>query len=271
MTLPIIGVKDRWQLSPDHDLQTAVWLLAKPAKVAEGDSLIINLGSAPVASVRISITPFASGDPLQSGIGEPLRNALAQSARLRSKADRNLLNATHLFSTAWDEAAFAKVQSLWTDLRECRGGRAWTMITEAREPLTTRVLPRGNWQDDSGEIVEPATPHFLPPPPEAKNRRLTRLDLARWLVSRDNPLTARTLVNRLWKEFFGQGLAPVLADLGAQGEAPSHPDLLDWLEVEFMERGWGLKHIVKLVVTSATYSQTANRQLELTDLEPHNS
>ncbi len=270
MTLPIIGVKDRWQLSPEHDLQTAVWLLAKPVLVSEGDALIINLGSAPVASVRVFVTPFASGDPLQSGIGEPLRNALAQSARLRSKADRDLLNATYLFSTAWDEAAFARVQSLRTDLRECRGGRAWTMITEAREPLTTRVLPRGNWQDDSGEIVEPATPHFLPPPSGAEGRRLTRLDLARWLVSSDNPLTARTMVNRLWKEFFGAGLSPVLDDLGAQGEAPSHPELLDWLAVEFMERGWDVKHIVKLMVTSATYRQSANQRLELKDLDPNN-
>ena len=88
-------------------------------------------------------------------------------------------------------------------------------------------------------------------------RRATRLDLARWLTSRENPLTARVFVNRLWKLFFGQGLSRTLEDLGSQGEWPTHPELLDWLAVEFMESGWDVKHVVRTLVTSATYRQSS--------------
>ena len=92
-----------------------------------------------------------------------------------------------------------------------------------------RILPRGNWLDETGEVVSPACPQFLPPARRRRGRRATRLDLARWLTSRDNPLTARVFVNRLWKLFFGQGLSRTLEDLGSQGEWPTHPELLDWL------------------------------------------
>ena len=145
------------------------------------------------------------------------------AAPTRSKAQRELVNQTFLLSTAWEGEAFAEVQKLLAEVRECREGRAFSMVTESREPMLTRVLPRGDWQDESGEIVEPATPHFLAQPARFDRPRLTRLDLARWLVSRDNPLTARTVVNRYWKEFFGRGLSAVVDDLGAQSEPPSHP------------------------------------------------
>lgn len=134
---------------------------------------------------------------------------------------------------------------------------------------TVRILPRGNWQDESGEIVKPALPHYLPRP-NIEGRELTRLDLARWLVSRENPLTARTVMNRLWKQFFGTGLSRVLDDLGAQGEPPIHPELLDWLAVEFMDSGWNVKHMVRLLVTSATYRQSSNASPELLTKDPDN-
>ena len=101
------------------------------------------------------------------------------------------------------------------------------------EPAQTRILPRGNWMDESAPIVEPAIPRFLGAL-DTKGERATRLDLANWLVARDNPLTARTFVNRTWREFFGTGLSKVLDDLGSQGEWPTHPELLDWLAAEFM-------------------------------------
>ncbi len=268
MSQPIIGVTGRWQISTGHDSQTAVWVLAKPVRVSEGDRLIVNLGNANLASAQISVTPFADADPLQAGGGETLAKALAKKSP--SKALRELVNQTFLLSTAWDGDALAKVQKLLADVRECREGRAFTMVVESREPMVTRVLPRGNWQDESGEIVEPATPHFLAQPLKYESRRLTRLDLARWLVSRDNPLTARTVVNRYWKEFFGRGLSTVVDDLGAQGEPPSHPELLDWLAVEFMDTGWNTKHLVKLMVMSSTYRQSSNQRLDLKDIDPAN-
>jgi hypothetical protein len=134
---------------------------------------------------------------------------------------------------------------------------------------TVRILPRGNWMDESGEVMKPALPHFLPQP-EIEGRELTRLDLARWLVSRENPLTARTVMNRLWKHFFGTGLSKVLDDLGAQGEPPPNPALLDWLAVEFMDSGWDIKHMVRLMVTSQTYRQVSTASPELLTADPDN-
>jgi hypothetical protein len=117
-------------------------------------------------------------------------------------------------------------------------------------------LPRGNWLDETGPIVEPAVPACLPQPPEAGTRRLTRLDLARWLVRPDHPQVARTYVNRLWKLFFGKGLTPALDDLGVQGGWPSHPELLDWLAAEFIESGYSTRHVVRLIVLSNAYQQS---------------
>lgn len=145
-----------------------------------------------------------------------------------------------------------------------------TLITKATEPLPVRILPRGNWQDQSGELTPPATPHFLPGPRPTEGQRLTRLDLARWITSKENPLTSRTIMNRMWKQFFGNALSAVVDDLGAQGEPPSHPELLDWLAAEFQESGWNVKHMVRLIVTSATYRQHSSQRQELQVIDPNN-
>ncbi|MEE2948048.1 MAG: PSD1 and planctomycete cytochrome C domain-containing protein [Verrucomicrobiota bacterium] len=130
-----------------------------------------------------------------------------------------------------------------------------TMVTGRIQPRLIRIFPRGNWMDDSGEIVAPAVPNFLP----AINAsgRANRLHLARWLTAADNPLTARVFVNRLWYLFFGSGLARSLDDTGSRGQWPTHPVLLDWLAVEFVESGWDIKHIVRLIVTSSAYRQSS--------------
>ena len=134
---------------------------------------------------------------------------------------------------------------------------------------TVRILPRGNWMDESGEIVKAALPHFLPQP-KIEGREPTRLDLAQWLVSRDNPLAARTVMNRMWKQFFGTGLSKVLDDLGAQGEPPANPALLDWLACEFRDSGWDVKHMVRTIVTSRTYRQVSTPTKELVAADPYN-
>ena len=135
---------------------------------------------------------------------------------------------------------------------------------------TVRILPRGNWMDESGEVVKPALPAFYLPTPAVEGRELTRLDLAEWLVSRENPLTARTVMNRMWKQFFGIGLSRVLDDLGAQGEPPVNPALLDWLACEFMDSGWDVQHMVRVIVTSDTYQQVSTSSKELTAADPDN-
>ncbi len=144
------------------------------------------------------------------------------------------------------------------------------VVTEAVPPREMRVLPRGNWMDDSGEVVTPMTPHFLPTPKTDDGHRLTRLDLANWLVSSENPLTARVFVNRLWKLYFGTGLSKVLDDLGTRGEWPREAALLDWLANDFQESHWDVKHMVRLLVTSATYRQSSKPSEKLKEIDPFN-
>src|SRR5262249_19651355 len=116
---------------------------------------------------------------------------------------------------------------------------------------------------------QPDTPSALPPL-GVKDRSATRLDLARWLVSDNNPLTARVFVNRLWMLLFGQGLVKTLDDFGAQGAAPSHPELLDWLAVEFRDSGWDIKHLVKRMAMSRTYRQSSQASEALRKRDPYN-
>ncbi|MEA2736061.1 MAG: hypothetical protein QOE14_2512 [Humisphaera sp.] len=145
-----------------------------------------------------------------------------------------------------------------------------TLISVSGPPRVTRVLARGNWQDESGEIVAPGVPAFMRQIELSPDRGASRLDLANWLVARDNPLVARAFVNRMWKMFYGNGIAKPLDDLGAQGEWPTHPELLDWLAVEFMESGWDVKHLIRLMVTSGTYRQSSNQSQKLREADPYN-
>jgi hypothetical protein len=167
-------------------------------------------------------------------------------------------------------AAAKKVEELKRQKAQLQAEIPTTLITQSVPPRTMRILPRGNWQDDSGPLVEPAIPQFLGKI-DAKGRRATRLDLARWMVSRENPLVARVLVNRLWKILFGQGLARNCDDLGTQGALPSHPELLDWLAVELIDSGWNVKHVMKLMVLSRTYQQTSRSNPDLDRRDPTNT
>ena len=147
-----------------------------------------------------------------------------------------------------------------------------TMITVAIEPRTIRVLPRGNWMDDSGEIVEPVVPEFLPQI-DVVGRRATRLDLANWLTDSERGvggLTARVMANRLWQMMFGRGLARVLDDFGGQGDPPVDPKLLDGLAVEFVKSDWDVKHLIKLLAMSRTYRQSSTPTPELLENDPLN-
>ncbi|MES2792845.1 MAG: PSD1 and planctomycete cytochrome C domain-containing protein, partial [Planctomycetota bacterium] len=146
-----------------------------------------------------------------------------------------------------------------------------TLVSTSGAPRMIRVLARGNWLDDSGEVVSPAIPQFLQPTPPAADRRQTRLDLAEWFVRRDNPLVARVMVNRLWKLTFGQGLVKSLEDFGAQGSWPTHPELLDWLALDFVDHGWDIKRTLKLLVMSGAYQQSSLVSDELKHIDPFNS
>ena len=144
-----------------------------------------------------------------------------------------------------------------------------TLAVVSGAPRETRIRPRGNWMDDSGPVVQPDVPHFLPglPPREG---RATRLDLARWLVAPDNPLTARVFVNRVWRLFFGYGLSRSVDDSGLQGEAPDHPELLDRLARDFIDSGWDVRALVRSMVTSEAYLARSVARTSVDGLDPEN-
>jgi len=280
----LLGVTDRWVLSKEHERQTAVWLLEKPIETRPGDAIVVSLGALGVASARVSVSPFAAPEPLKSGIGQDLYKTFSRTGWPRNKAERELIAQTYLWSSGAETDDLAKARKWESQIRECRDGRAEVLVTMAQAPLTTRVLRRGNWQDETGDVVLPLVPHFLPQITNPEGRRLTRLDLAKWLVSAENPLTARAAMNRIWKQFFGVGISSIVDDLGAQGEWPVHPELLDWLACEFKQpQGsetpagnlqpafpWDLKHMIRLLVLSAAYRQDSNERPELKEIDPNN-
>jgi hypothetical protein len=136
-------------------------------------------------------------------------------------------------------------------------------------PGVVRILPRGNWLDDSGEVVQPAIPEFFGQL-DTGERRANRLDLAKWMASRDNPLTPRVFVNRVWMLMFGAGISDNLRDVGTQGAFPTHPDLLNWLSADFVEHGWDVKRLVRQMVMSGTYRQSSKVENEKRSRDPYN-
>jgi hypothetical protein len=241
--------------------QTSVLCFASPITIPAGSKLIVRVKSADVGRLRFSSSPVLNPVPGQPAFTERFLRELPHS------------NAPYHLCYTTVEKLPAEYQSLLTEMRRCRGGwnrTATTVSLSSEKKLITRILPRGNWQDESGAIVQPAVLSFLPHDSVPKDRQLNRLDLANWITSKENPLTARNYVNRLWKQFFGKGLSNVLDDLGGQGEAPSHPELLDWLACEFRDSGWDTKHIVRLIVSSKSYRQSAATRKDLVELDPAN-
>jgi hypothetical protein len=141
------------------------------------------------------------------------------------------------------------------------------VMQEMPKPRETKIMIRGNFKN-LGEAVTPGVPAKLHPLPEGAPAN--RLGLARWLVSADNPLVGRVTMNRIWARYFGRGFVETSEDFGIQGELPSHPELLDWLATELVERKWSLKAMHKLIVMSATYRQSSRVTPELYKRDPYN-
>ncbi len=141
-------------------------------------------------------------------------------------------------------------------------------VRQNQDKSVTNIAIRGDWKSPGVEVV-PGTLSILPPM-KANGARATRLDLARWLVSKDNPLTPRVIANRNWQEFFGRGLVRTSEDMGVSGEKPSHPELLDWLATQLLDNGWNVKQLHKTIVMSATYRQSSNSRQDLTDRDADN-
>ena len=143
------------------------------------------------------------------------------------------------------------------------------VMQDLPKPRQTYVLSRGQYDaPDKERPVEPGVPEFLSPLPE--DAPANRLGLARWIIDPENPLTARVAVNRIWKTFFGSGLVETAEDFGAQGQWPSHPELLDWLATDFVEHGWDRKRLIKQIMMSETYCQSSKIDAERFEKDPEN-
>jgi hypothetical protein len=167
-------------------------------------------------------------------------------------------------SAAADELAAAEASGPKPPIMDVR------VLTERKQPRATRVLHRGEFLSPT-DPVEPATPAILPPIVARNGGKPDRLDLARWLVGRDNPLTARVIVNQIWMRLFGEGIVRTVEDFGVRGERPTHAELLDWLASEFMDHGWSRKHLIRLIMNSATYRQRSDTRLDLLETDPRNT
>ena len=209
-----------------------------------------------------------------AGIPDNLRKQLlaGESKKLGASIREPLLNHFRTVAPSLQPVR-DKIAKLDQQAKGAMGSTRMTLVTLSTNPREIRILPRGDWMDRSGPVVEPALPAFLAggkQESKSSGDRLTRLDLAQWIASKDNPLTARAFVNRVWALFLGTGLSRDLQDLGNQGQWPTHPELLDWLAVEFMESDWDIKYLVKLILTSETYQQSSNASRDLTGSDPYN-
>jgi len=196
--------------------------------------------------------------------------AAPKAATAWSAVEKEALKRYYL---AYRDAAYRKLSADFTRVSaehreiELRSNTAMVVEERSDSKPSAPLLFRGMY-DQPRELIEAATPSFLPP--MSAGLPANRLGLARWMVDRTNPLFARVIVNRLWQEFFGAGFVESADDFGVQARPPSHPELLDWLAVEFRESGWDVKKLITLIVTSAAYRQSAAISQEKLAKDPAN-
>ncbi len=257
---------------------TAVWAFAEPEVLGPEEEVLVELRQRALlprhtlGRFRISLTDHAgpatrtlgpapmeelaaANLPAEEGVPEKLRGMLREqflADHAPYRPAREALDAAKEHLAAMKSAS-EKVQVM--------------VLAEREKPRETHVLVRGQW-DKPGERVEPGVPTAIAPWTQGERR--TRLELARWLTDRQNPLTARVVANHLWTLLFGDGLVRTPEDFGVQGEAPTHPELLDWLAVELVESGWNVRHVLRLLATSATYRQGSQASEALLTKDPAN-
>ena len=214
---------------------------------------------------RAGFQPAPSG----SASSDPSKFVGRSEGRLEARptlaaGDRELFR-TFLFNEPALVTDATSWEALWKDWPAAENSTL--ALSQRPTPRTTKIFRRGDWQR-LGDAVSADTPKVLPPFPAELPRN--RLGLAQWIVSPQNPLTARVVVNRVWQQYFGQGLVTTPEDFGVRSDAPSHPELLDWLASEFMRRGWSLKELHRLIVSSATYRQSSRVTPALLEKDAYN-
>ncbi|HIF33420.1 MAG TPA: DUF1553 domain-containing protein [Planctomycetaceae bacterium] len=218
------------------------------------------------------ISVLSKRDRLRLGAVEA--NILKLLADLGDKAPAENADAKLPMAAGSGDSKLAELQRLREEKKRIEASKRLTMVTQAIEPRVIRLLPRGNWLDDSGTVVLPQLPKFLNSGKSSTtDNRLSRLDLANWLTDPSDGiggLTARVQVNRFWYLLFGTGISKSLDDFGGQGESPMHPELLDNLAVQFIEGGWNVKQMIRTIVMSRTYQQSSEWTEELLKKDPYN-
>jgi len=220
-------------------------------------------GARTIGRLRLSVM---KGDPGSDAIPADVRKALKVATEKRNPKQQKVIAE---FQQSKDKQIATLNKNLSeTDklLKEIEPVTTLVMV-EMEEDRDTFIMKRGNFLDP-GATVTTDTPEVLHDAPP--NTPKTRLGLANWLVAPENPLVRRVVVNRWWAEIFGTGIVSTPEDFGSQGERPTHPQLLDWLAVEFLESGWSMKHVIKQIVMSATYQQDSTITPELLEADPYN-
>lgn len=255
----------------------AVYVFDKPLSGSAGTNLIVRMKHESqhafhnLSRFRILVTtqPEPKLDNSDGG-----REALVQALKLepaeRSEAQKKLIAEEFRKGSSEVVAVQKKIDATKKRQSDLDKQIVRTMVMRDRkEPRETFVLNRGVWdQPLKDQPIQPGTPECLPGLPE--NAPENRLALAKWIVSKDNPLTSRVIVNRYWQHFFGTGLVTTVEDFGSQGERPTHPQLLDWLAAEFLDSGWNMKHLLKLIVMSATYQQSSKATPAMLEVDASN-
>jgi hypothetical protein len=268
--LYVDGEQWEWEVQLD-DLNNPRPLARNPVKIGAGGGPENRFKGA-IDEVRIYNRDLAAAEVAVLADAMPVSTIAAQPAASRTPAQAAKLRDYFL-----EHAAPAPVMKAWQDLRTAQESRdkyyeslpTVMVMQELPQPRPAFVLNRGEY-DKPGDPVQRALPAFLAPRAVAGKYAPNRLGLAQWLVSAENPLMSRVTVNRFWQQYFGTGLVRTSEDFGSQGEAPSHPELLDWLAVEFRESGWNVKQLQKLIVLSATYRQASKATPALQERDPAN-
>ncbi|MCH5372996.1 MAG: DUF1549 and DUF1553 domain-containing protein, partial [Planctomycetes bacterium] len=257
-----------WAIAPKFgEPHWAMFVLKEPLDFRSGDELTFRLehhfgGARSIGRLRLSaVTGDLAADTLPAAVVKIARQPVGDW----SKADRDRLLD---FRAGQDPQVIAldrEIAQIDDELKRLEPDTTLVMV-ELEQPRATSVFQRGDYRQ-AGDPVQPGVPAILHEMPDGP---ASRLALARWLVDPANPLVARVTVNRWWAELFGTGIVPTVEDFGIKGDPPSHPDLLDWLSVEFMESGWSMKHILRTIVLSSTYRQSSCVSPELLENDDTN-
>lgn len=229
-------------------------------------------GRAGLQNIRIYNQPLNQANIVSIIQGDLLEGAemltLTEDQRKEEQLEVNYRAYLQIFHAHAREET-GKMAALETELNQIisRGHKTLVMEEKANSEATAHILERGQYAN-KGEQVKANVPEILPPLPNEASQN--RLGLAMWLVEDQNPLPARVTVNRLWAQLFGRGIVKSTSDFGIMGARPTHPELLDWLAVEFVESGWDYQHMIRLMITSATYRQAGAAPAEEYELDPEN-